>query len=32
MRIAVLMGGTSDERDVSLSSGAEVTGPEGGGA
>ncbi|MDA0311670.1 MAG: D-alanine--D-alanine ligase [Gemmatimonadetes bacterium] len=24
MRIAVLMGGTSDERDVSLSSGAEV--------
>ena len=24
MRVAVLMGGTSDERDVSLSSGAEV--------
>ena len=24
MRIAVLMGGTSDERDVSLSSGAQV--------
>ncbi len=24
MRVAVLMGGTSDERDVSLSSGAAV--------